>query len=416
MKVGSSELKLGDVVTHIKSIDSRVEVCAPKNKDLNSLFESNSQGIFASGTLNFLKELSDTILKDKESRQFPDVIAFAIWCRNLDASEYSDSKSYRQGRGLVFHITPGNVPINFAYSLVTGLLSGNTNIVRLPSKKFEQVEFLVSKINLIIEMDLYSDIRKRFALIRYPKEKSINDYFSERCDARVIWGGNRSINEIRNSQIPAKSNEITFADRFSFCAINSDEYLRSNEKIKIAQGFYNDTYLFDQNACTAPHLITWIGDEKSSNEASIIFWNNIETLTSKRYTIEPIQIMDKLVSAARFSASNPDAKLVKTPDSKIFRFKLPSMQLNLEDFKSHSGLFYEVTLQKLDELVVFISNNYQTMTYFGFAPSELNEFTSSQNLKGIDRVVPIGGSLDFSFIWDGHDLINALSRKVTVTI
>jgi hypothetical protein len=92
------------------------------------------------------------------------------------------------------------------------------------------------------------------------------------------------------------------------------------------------------------------------------------------------------------------------------------MQLNLEDFKSHSGLFYEVTLQKLDELVQFVSNNYQTMTYFGFAPSELNEFTSVLNLKGIDRVVPIGASLDFSFVWDGHDLINALSRKVTVTM
>lgn len=403
-------------MTHIKSIDSRVEICAPKNRDLNSLFESNSQGIFTSGTLNFLKELASTILKEKESRRFPDVIAFAMWCRNLDATEYRDSKSHRQGRGLVFHIAPGNVPINFAYSLVTGLLSGNANIVRLPSKKFEQVEFLISKINLIIDEDLHLEIRKRFALIRYPKEKSINDYFSERCDARVIWGGNRSINEIRNSQIPAKSNEITFADRFSFCAINSDEYLKSAEKIKIAQGFYNDTYLFDQNACTAPHLITWIGDAKNSNEASSIFWNNIETLTSKRYSIEPIQIMDKLVAAARFSAGNPDAKLVKSPDNKIFRFKLPSMQLNLENFKSHSGLFYEVNIQKLDDLVDFISNNYQTMTYFGFAPSELNRFASVLNLKGIDRVVPIGASLDFSFVWDGHDLINALSRKVMVTI
>lgn len=403
-------------MTHIKSIDSRVEICAPKNKDVNSLFASNSQGIFESGTLNFLKELANTILKDKESRRFPDVIAFAMWCRNLDASDYRSSMSHRQGRGLVFHITPGNVPINFAYSLVTGLLSGNANIVRLPSKKFEQVEFLISKINLIIDENSHSDVRERFALIRYPKEKSINDYFSERCDARIIWGGNRSINEIRNSQIPAKSNEITFADRFSFSAINSVEYLKSEEKIKIAQGFYNDTYLFDQNACTAPHLITWIGDEKSSIEASLIFWKNIETLTSKRYSIEPIQIMDKLVAAARFSAGNPKAKLVKSPDNKIFVFKLPSMQSDLEDFKSHSGLFFEVTLKKLDELAGFISSNYQTMTYYGFDLLDLNEFVSTSNLKGIDRVVPVGTSLDFSFIWDGHDLINTLSRKTTICI
>jgi hypothetical protein len=216
--------------------------------------------------------------------------------------------------------------------------------------------------------------------------------------------------------MPAKSFEITFADRFSFCAINSKEYIESQDKIKIAQGFYNDTYLFDQNACTAPHLITWIGDEKSAREASEIFWSNLEALTSRRYSIEPIQIMDKLVATARFSAENPSVTLVKSLDKKILRFKLPSMHSNLASFKSHSGLFYEINLFKLDEMVSYIDNNYQTMTYFGFGLSELNDFIENFNLRGIDRIVPIGKSLDFSLVWDGHDLISSLSRMVTVGV
>jgi hypothetical protein len=259
-----------------------------------------------------------------------------------------------------------------------------------------------------------TDVTDRFVLIRYPREKSITDLFSALCDVRIIWGGNQSINEIRTSQIPAKSFEITFADRFSFCAINSKEYIKSTDKIKIAQGFYNDTYLFDQNACTAPHLITWIGDEKSSKEASEIFWNNIEPLTSRRYSIEPIQIMDKLVAATQFSAENPGATLVKSQDKKIFRFKLPLMLSTLEKYKSHSGLFFEVNLLELDELAGFISSNYQTMTYFGFGLTELNNFIENFNLRGIDRIVPIGKSLDFSFVWDGHDLLNTLSRSITI--
>jgi hypothetical protein len=401
-------------VTPTKLIEQEVEILAPSDGDMETILRVKAQGIFVPGLAIFINELAEAILSDNGSRQYPDVIAFALWCRNLEVKKEFASNSHRLGRGLVFHITPGNVPINFAYSLITGLISGNVNIVRLPSKNFEQISYLVSKINSILDIQVHEDVRNRFILIRYPREKSINDFFSALCDVRVIWGGNQSINEIRTSQIPAKSFDITFADRFSFCAINSKAYIKSKDKVKIAQGFYNDTYLFDQNACTAPHLITWIGEKESCIEASEIFWSNMEPLTSRRYSIEPIQIMDKLVATARFSAQNPGATLVKSPDKKIFRFKLPLMHANLDNFKSPSGLFYEVNLLKLDELVDFIGNKYQTMTYFGFGLTELNNFINILNPRGIDRMVPIGESLDFSFVWDGHDLLNTLSRRITV--
>ena len=36
------------------------------------------------------------------------------------------------------------------------------------------------------------------------------------------------------------------------------------------------------------------------------------------------------------------------------------------------------------------------------------------NLFGIDRVVPIGKALDMNLIWDGYDVINSLSRIITL--
>ena len=36
------------------------------------------------------------------------------------------------------------------------------------------------------------------------------------------------------------------------------------------------------------------------------------------------------------------------------------------------------------------------------------------NLLGIDRVVPIGKALDISLIWDGYDVIDSLSRTITL--
>ena len=46
--------------------------------------------------------------------------------------------------GLVFHITPSNIPTNFAYSLLFGLLTGNSNIIKVPTKIFPQIEIISS--------------------------------------------------------------------------------------------------------------------------------------------------------------------------------------------------------------------------------------------------------------------------------
>ena len=34
-------------------------------------------------------------------------------------------------------------------------------------------------------------------------------------------------------------------------------------------------------------------------------------------------------------------------------------------------------------------------------------------IKGIDRIVPVGQTMDFDLIWDGYDLSRDLTRVVT---
>ena len=38
------------------------------------------------------------------------------------------------GRGIALHIPPSNVPMNFAFTMAIGLLSGCENIIRIPQK------------------------------------------------------------------------------------------------------------------------------------------------------------------------------------------------------------------------------------------------------------------------------------------
>ena len=98
---------------------------------------------------DFISDFSIDLSFQKKIRNYPDIKALSFWCRkkNVEAmKEKFTSNDLRIGLGLIFHITPSNIPTNFAYSLIFGLLSGNSNIVKVPSKNFEQIDIICSSI------------------------------------------------------------------------------------------------------------------------------------------------------------------------------------------------------------------------------------------------------------------------------
>ena len=61
-------------------------------------------------------------------------------------------------------------------------------------------------------------------------------------------------------------------------------------------------------------------------------------------------------------------------------------------------------------LLLSINNKFQTLTYYGFDKKYFLNLIVDNNIKGIDRVVPIGSGLNMNLVWDGYDIINILSR------
>ena len=122
-------------------------LCGSNNLEISSDVPFSENSIF------FLSELSNLIFKKKNLKNFPEIISFAFWCRKENLikmkNQYLDSQEFSIGRGLVFHLPPSNVPINFAYSFSLGLLTGNSNVIKMPSKKFLITNYLT---NLISEL------------------------------------------------------------------------------------------------------------------------------------------------------------------------------------------------------------------------------------------------------------------------
>lgn len=374
---------------------------------------------FAEDVVAFLNALSKEITKDSQIRNFPDVATFAFFCRKANILQlkkgYENEGVIRRGRGIVFHVAPSNVPVNFAYSLLCGILAGNVNIVRVPSKDFEQVRIITNAIIRLSENNEFKAVTDKIALIRYDRNSSATSFFSLFCDVRVIWGGDETIAQIRKSLIPARSFDVTFADRYSICIINAKAYLLEEKTEKIAQAFYNDTYLFDQNACTAPHLINWFGTKDEVEKAKAIFWTELHKIVVQKYgEVQAVIAVDKLTALFNRAVNSVGNHQTPTPDNLLWRVELENLTVDLEEYRCTSGYFMEYHANSLAELTTIINRKYQTIAYHGFAKNELEEFVRNENLSGIDRIVPIGQTTDFSVIWDGFDLIRTLSRCIQI--
>ena len=121
-------------------------------------FNANPINIFNEKIIEFLDEVSKEIFKNRKNHDYPDLISFGFWCRKknlINISEDYKKKDFLIGRGCVLHIVPSNVPMNFSYSLSFGLLSGNVNIVRLPSRKFIQINILCEILKKILKKKKY---------------------------------------------------------------------------------------------------------------------------------------------------------------------------------------------------------------------------------------------------------------------
>lgn len=369
---------------------------------------------FADEVIEELDALSKALMKDPASRQYPDVVTFGFFIRKANLQKlkgvFSDQKSeVRLGWGTVFHIAPSNVPVNFAYSVVAGLLAGNTNVVRVSQKQFPQVDIIVKH--------MQATNMHRVAVVRYPHESNANEVFSGICNVRVIWGGDATIETIRKNAIPARAFDICFANRYSLAAINADALVFSIQdsvfREKLAERFYNDTYLFDQNACSAPHLVCWLGEKENVKKAKEVFWDAVYAYAKAHYQFQDVMAVDKLTALYKQAVAMPTHD-EETKDNVLRRVEIESLPCNIDSFRCAGGYFTECEVESLDDIAPIVSAKYQTLAYYGFEREELESFVQRNRLTGIDRIVPFGETTTFSLTWDGRDLVQAMSRVVSV--
>ncbi len=82
------------------------------------------------------------------------------------------------------------------------------------------------------------------------------------------------------------------------------------------------------------------------------------------------------------------------------------------DLQASGGCFPEYASISLDDLTPLLTAKTQTVSVLGVEPLVIRDLALAAGVRGVDRVVSVGRTLDFSLVWDGYDLIRTLSRAI----
>ncbi len=381
---------------------------------------------FAPEILAFLGELHRRLGTHAAARHRPDLQALAFWLRPAALTRLA--RDFLAGlpagtlavpRGLVLHVPPANVDTQFVYSWVPALLAGNRNLIRLSERGTgPATQVLLEILGGLLASPDAAALAAATAFVHYPRDDAVTAALSQAADARMLWGGDATVSSLR--ALPARPHtvDLTFPDRVSWAALATGPYLALSpeQRQSVADAFCNDLFWFNQQACASPRLLLWCGKAGTADDAAADFHPRVAAQAATRFPEPgPAARLDRLAGWHRAVLDLPVARVDHHGD-RLTVIRLATLAPADRDTltATGTGVLLEAEVDTLTDGLPLVTRRVQTLAHFGFGPETLAGFARALNGRGIDRLVPLGQALSFTTVWDGTDLMRALTRLVTI--
>jgi hypothetical protein len=372
---------------------------------------------FSKVRLELASRVGARVLRGAKAGVSPAVVHFAYWTRAAALRKLADgfevgtpAGCMARPSGLVFHLPPQNVETVFLYSWMLSYLAGNANVVRLPSALGPEMRALLDL--FLKEFETVGEQGQLF--VNYASDSQASIAISAQSDARVVWGGDAKVETFARIPLRNGGKALWFGDRFSFSVVDGAQLatLDDDTRLELAANLANDLYIFDQMACSSPHVLYVVGGREKHRAAVEALFQAVVTVVREKH-LEPAtgHAIRKMVEA--FAAvGRGEAESIYWRDNLLTAAEIsvaatPSRRVG-------GGYLEYHFLSALEDILPLIREHDQTLTYFGFGYQEMADLMARRVATGITRVVPVGQALDFDFIWDGYDLPRELTRLVRV--
>jgi hypothetical protein len=381
---------------------------------------------FDPAAVDFVAAVSSELLRSDTVRRFPEMIAAGHWMRKAHLLEIKKQWESRQveelrlARGMALHFAPANVDSIFLYSWLLSLLAGNPNVVRISRRRGEQIMIVLGTLASVLEREPFLAIRERTLILSYDHDDSVTAHLSAHCQIRVLWGGDESVRHIRGVPLNPLAVELPFADRYAVAILDADKVagLSEEKHTRLVSDFFNDCFWFDQLACSSPREVIWIGSASSCERAKTRFWPALQAFVEKKQApyaeVVGINKLNALYQAAALGSIDAISSTPTGPTSNVARGHLSGMNDAYREVHCGGGIFFEQEMSDFADAASTMKAKDQTVCQFDFSKEDVAKFVERLPQRAVDRIVPVGSALQFDTTWDGVDLLDAFTRRVSV--
>lgn len=366
--------------------------------------------------LSFLSDLSKRILRESLFKTEPSFFALAFWLRKSNIKRILNenirtSNFALKPLGKVFHLCPSNVDTMFIYSLVLALLGGNKNVVRISAKLENSfIIRLFALFNGLLKKEKYQPLIEYINVVTYPHSDDLNEKISLAVNGRIIWGGDKTVDQFKKYATKPKVKDLYFNDKVSLCIINIEDEDKFNQHFdQLIKNLYNDIYPFHQKGCSSPHSLFVISRTANKPQTLQKIYDRLSKMACKKY---PEDISS--IASLKLNQSVVDIiedKVVETIHNSNY-LTFAGMKSDEVPHSCGAGYLYYKFANHLSDIKSSINPKTQTITYWGLSKDQVYSFLETLDVETVDRVVPIGQALDFDYIWDGYNIfLEMLSFK-----
>jgi len=301
----------------------------------------------------------------------------------------------QQPLGVLLHIGAGNVVALSVLSVIEGLLTGNINVLKLPSYE-GGISLTLLKRLVIIEPRLAPYI---YVFDISSEDKKTLEILGNIADAIVVWGSDKAIYGIRQLA-PAHLSIIQWGHRISFAYLTPGQHLTAS-----LEQLAEEICLSDQQYCSSPQCLFVETDSKACiDECAKILKEKMKE-KAKKYPAATIQIHEQAEvtwtkELVKMASVLGQQQLVESDDKdfSIMMVDQPSLKA--------SPLYRNIWLMpiKRSEVLTILRKHKGHLQTTGLACKD-EEYEVLANLfyrAGVNRVTTFG-NMSQTYVGEPHD-------------
>lgn len=157
-------------------------------------------------------------------------------------------------KGVLLHVTPSNVPVNVLDTMLSGLVTGNVNVIKTSSRI--GLKPFIPILKGVLEFS--PQLGDAIFFVNYPGGlKEVEEVLASEVDAVVFWGGWDGAKAWREL-LPPEKDLVIYGPRYSFSLISKKAISDIPEKV-VLRNLAFDIAIWETRACASPQVVFLYG-------------------------------------------------------------------------------------------------------------------------------------------------------------